>query len=380
MGALSGLKVVELAGIGPAPFACMMLSDMGAEVIQVDRLEPSGLGSASDPRLRISNRGRRSIALDLKKPEAIDIVLRLVADADILIEGYRPGVAERLGLGPDACHTINPRLVYGRMTGWGQDGPLAQTAAHDLNFIAITGALHAIGPADGPPVSPLNYVGDFGGGALYLVVGVLAAVIEAGRSGLGQVVDAAIVDGATSLSTFIFTQMANGAWTDRRGSNLADGGRPYYDVYETSDRKYVSLAAIEGKFYRQFLDRAGIDPSTLPDQNDPAGWPELRARIAAVMRTRTRDEWAMHFDGSDACLAPVLSPVEAASHPHMKARDMLVEHQGVLQPAPAPRFSRTTSKIAGPPEAPGAHTDVVLADIGIVPEEIARLRADKVAG
>jgi len=374
MGALSGLKVVELAGIGPAPFAGMMLSDMGAEVVQVERLEPSGLGSASDPRLRISNRGRRSIAVDLKKPEAIEIVLRLVADADILIEGYRPGVAERLGLGPDVCQAINPRLVYGRMTGWGQDGPLAQTAAHDLNFIAITGALHAIGPAGGPPVSPLNYVGDFGGGALYLVVGVLAAVIEARSSGRGQVVDAAIVDGATSLSTFIFTQMANGAWVDRRGSNLADGGRPYYDVYETADGKYVSLAAIEGKFYREFLDRVGLDPATLPDQNDPAGWPELRERIAEVMLTRTRDEWAELFESSDACFAPVLSPIEASDHPHLTARETLIEHEGILQPSPAPRFSRTPSKIAGSPVVPGTHTDAILSDAGFTPNEIARLR------
>lgn len=376
MGPLKGVKVVELAGIGPAPFACMMLADMGAEVLQVERMAASGLGSASDPRLRISNRGRRSIALDLKRPEAVAIGLQLVANADILIEGYRPGVAERLGLGPDQCFAVNPRLVYGRMTGWGQDGPLARTAAHDLNFIAVTGALHAIGPADGPPVSPLNYVGDFGGGAMYLVAGVLAALVESRGSGQGQVVDAAIVDGALSLSTFMFTQMANGTWNDRRGSNLADGGRPYYDVYETSDSRYVSLAAIEGKFYRRFLELAGIDPDTLPPQDDPAGWPLLRERLAAVFRTRTREEWAGVFGTSDACFAPVLTAREAKDHPQVAARAALVERDGIVQPAPAPRFSRTPSEIGAASVLAGAHGAEILAELGMSPADVESLRVN----
>ncbi|MDX3898974.1 MAG: CaiB/BaiF CoA-transferase family protein [Sphingobium sp.] len=377
-GPLTGIKVVELAGIGPAPFACMMLADMGAEVIQVERLEPSGLGSASDPRKRISNRGRRSIALDLKKPEAIAIVQRFVADADILVEGYRPGVAERLGMGPDECLQRNPRLVYGRMTGWGQDGPLSQSAAHDLNFIAVTGALHAIGPAGGPPVSPLNYVGDFGGGSLYLVAGVLAALVEARSSGRGQVVDAAIVDGAMSLSSFMFTQIANGTWSHERGSNLADGGRPWYDIYETSDGKFVSLAAIEGKFYNQFLGLVGLNPATLPAQNDPAGWPELRERLAALFRSRTREEWAQLLEGTDSCFAPVLTAEEAFDHPHVRARDILVDRGGVIQPAPAPRFSRTPSRIGAEPVPAGTHGSELLVQAGYTAQEIDRLRSEGV--
>ncbi len=380
MGPLKGIKVVELAGIGPAPFACMMLADMGAEVIQIERLEPSGLGSASDPRKRISNRGRRSMALDLKQPEAIAIVKELIATADVLVEGFRPGVAERLGLGPDVCADLNPRLVYGRMTGWGQDGPLAQSAAHDLNFIATSGALHAIGPAGGPPISPLNFIGDFGGGSLYLVVGLLAALVESRASGEGQVVDAAIVDGAASLATFIYTQMANGKWSDERGTNLADGGRPYYDVYRTADGKYVSFAAIEDKFYRQFLEIAGLDPADLPDQNDAARWPELRERIQARISTRTRAEWAALLEGTDACFAAVLTPREAAEHPHLKARATLVERDGILQPAPAPRFSRTRSELGAAPVEAGAHTEDLLRELGYDAARIEALRTGKIIG
>ena len=378
MGPLKGVKIIELAGIGPAPFSCMMLADMGAEVIQIERLTPSGLGSTSDPRRRISNRGRRSIALDLKRPEAIAIVRKMVVGASVLVEGYRPGVAERLGLGPDDCFAINPGLVYGRMTGWGQDGPLAQSAAHDLNFIAVTGALHAIGPADGPPVSPLNFVGDFGGGSLYLVVGILAALLESRHSGLGQVVDAAIVDGAMSLSTFIFTQMANGTWSDARGSNLADGGRPYYDIYETADGGYISLAPIEDKFYRQFLNLVGLDPAELPPQNDPAGWPRLRERLQTVFRTRTRDQWGTLLEGTDACVARVLTPAEAFHHPHIRARETLIDRDGIIQPAPAPRFSRTPSTIGEPPVPPGAHSTELLEELGFDHDAIERLRADAV--
>ena len=376
MGPLGGLKIVELAGIGPAPFSCMMLADMGAEVIQVERLEPSGLGSPSDPRRRITNRGRRSIALDLKRPEAIAIVLKLIENADVLVEGFRPGVAERLGLGPEACHKINPRLVYGRMTGWGQDGPLARTAGHDLNYIAITGALNAIGAADGPPVPPQNFVGDLGGGALYLITGILAAVIESRNSGKGQVVDAAIVDGTISLSTFIFIQMANGNWNDERGTNLADGGRPYYDVYRTSDGRYVSLAAIEDKFYRQFLDLVGLNVDELPSQNDPAGWPLMRERFRTLFLTKTRDEWAALLDGTDTCFAPVLTPAEAFDHPHVRARNILLERDGIIQPAPAPRFSRTSSEIGTPPVSPGAQSVELLKELGLTSDEIARLRDD----
>jgi alpha-methylacyl-CoA racemase len=359
----------------------MLLADLGAEVIQIDRLETTDLGVSSDPKRRISNRGRRSIRVNIKAQEGVAVVKRLVRKADILIEGFRPGVAERLGLGPDECFEINRRLVYGRVTGWGQDGPLAQSAAHDLNYIAISGALNTIGAKGGPPIPPLNYIGDFGGGAMYLALGVLAAVIEARKSGIGQVVDASVVDGVASLSTFIFTQLANGHWTDERGSNIADGGRPWYDVYRTKDGRYVSIAAIEERFYRELVKRAGIEETgPLPSRSDPNCWPEIRRRFAAVFATRTQAEWNDLLEGTDTCYAPVLSPLEASSHPHNQTRETFVERDGIVQPAPAPRFSRTPAQIGRAPVEPGADMREILFEHGFSPEEIAALSASSAIG
>jgi alpha-methylacyl-CoA racemase len=374
MGPLAGIRIVELAGIGPGPFCCMLLSDMGAEVIRVDRLEPSDLGVPSDPRLNILNRNRRSAALDLKTPQGVAAVKRLVAKADVLVEGFRPGVTERLGLGPDDCLAINPRLVYGRMTGWGQDGPLAGAAGHDINYIALTGALHAIGMKDGPPVPPLNLVGDFGGGALYLAFGIVCALLERGTSGKGQVVDAAMIDGASLLMASVFGAMARGAWRNARGDNILDGGAPWYSVYETKDGKFVAIGSIEGRFYRELLKRTNIDPDSVRPQHDRSGWPQLREKLAAAFRTKTRGEWCAAMEGSDVCFAPVLDPWEAPRHPHLQARGTFVEAFGVLQPAPAPRFSRTSPRITAPPPAPGEHTEQVLLDWGFSRAEIDDLR------
>jgi alpha-methylacyl-CoA racemase len=351
-GPLQGLKVVEIAGIGPGPFAAMLLADLGAEVIRVDR--PGGGGLSLGDR-DVLNRGRRSVAVDLKHPDGAEVVLRLAERADVLIEGYRPGVAERLGIGPQACLARNPRLVYGRMTGWGQDGPLAATAGHDLAYIAVTGTLHAIGRAGGPPQVPLNLVGDFGGGSMYLVVGVLAAVWEAARSGRGQVVDAAIVDGTAHLSAIMHGFVSLGLWRTERGTNLLDTGAPFYDVYETSDGEYMAVGAIEPQFFAVLVELLGI-AERVPEQNDRERWPELRELIASTFRTRTRQEWTEVFAGSDACVAPVLSAREAPEHPHLAARGTLVERDGLTQPAPAPRFSRTAAELGLPPCAPGAHT------------------------
>jgi alpha-methylacyl-CoA racemase len=351
-GPLQGLKVVEIAGIGPGPFAAMLLADLGAEVIRVDR--PGGGGLSLGER-DVLNRGRRSVAVDLKHPGGAEVVLRLAERADVLIEGYRPGVAERLGIGPRDCLDRNPKLVYGRMTGWGQDGPLAPTAGHDIAYIAVTGALHAIGRADGPPQVPLNLVGDFGGGSMYLVAGILAALWEAARSGRGQVVDAAIVDGTAHLAAILHGFVSLGLWRDRRGTNLLDTGAPYYDVYETSDGEYMAVGAIEPQFFAALVDLLGI-ADRVPEQNDRERWPELRALIAEAFRARTRQEWTRVFDGSDACVAPVLAAKEAAGHPHLAARGTLVERDGITQPAPAPRFSRTAAELGLPPCGPGAHT------------------------
>ena len=358
MGPLEGVKVVELAGLGPAPFACMMLAELGADVLRIDR--PGGGVSMGPPELDLVNRGRRSAALDLKQPAAVDVVRRLVARADVLVEGFRPGVAERLGLGPADCHAINPRLVYGRMTGWGQDGPLAQAAGHDIDYLALSGALHLIGRADGPPQVPANLLGDFAGGSLYLVIGILAALSEAQRSGRGQVVDAAIVDGSAHLTTMLLGALAAGSWRQERGTNLLDTGAPFYDVYETADAKHVAVGALEPQFYAELIDRLGLDA---PDRNDPSQWPELRKVLTETFRQRTQAEWTGLFDGSDACVAPVL-PL-AGDHPHLVARGTFVDHHGVRQAAPAPRFDRTPTSLDRPPARPGEHTREALADWGI---------------
>ncbi len=357
-GPLRGVRVVELGGIGPGPFAGMMLADLGAEVVRIDRPGGDGL------RLAALERGRRSVMLDLRKPEGVAAVLQLVDRADVLIEGFRPGVTERLGLGPEDCWQRNPALVYGRMTGWGQDGPWAQTAGHDVGYIAVTGALHAIGRSGGPPQVPLNVVGDFGGGAMYLVTGVLAALLEARASGHGQVVDAAIVDGAASLMTAMYGMLDAGAWRDERGHNLLDTGAPFYDVYETADGGHMAVGALEPKFYAEFVSLLGLDPDDA-DRDDPGRWPALRERIAALFKGRTRDEWTAVFDGSDACVAPVLSMTEAASHPQLAARGTFTDVDGTTVPAPAPRFSRTPSAVQAAPGPRGEHTRETLTEWGV---------------
>jgi alpha-methylacyl-CoA racemase len=376
MGPLAGYRVVELAGIGPGPFCAMMLSDMGAEVLRVDRRGDADLGLDVDPRFSVLERGRRSVAIDLKTPAGVAAVKRLVAQADALIEGFRPGVMERLGLGPEDCLAVNPRLVYGRMTGWGQDGPMAHAAGHDINYIALAGVLHSIGPRGGRPVPPLNLVGDFGGGGMYLAFGIVCALLEATRSGQGQVVDAAMVDGAASLAAAVFGLRAMGIWTDERGDNILDSGSPWYDVYETRDGKYVAIGSIEKRFYQELLDRTGLAGEALPPQRDKARWPELRARLTEVFKQKTREEWCAIMEGSDVCFAPVLSMAEAARHPHNQARGTFVEVDGVPQPAPAPRFSRSKPAIQRPPSRRGEHTEPALGDWGFSAADIAALRAD----
>jgi len=374
-GPLSGVKVLELAGIGPGPFCGMLLADMGADVLRVDRLEPSDLGLPLEHQFDIMARGRRSIGLDLKRPQAIEIVLALVEKADVLIEGFRPGVTERLGLGPDACLARNPRLVYGRVTGWGQDGPLAQAAGHDINYIAICGALHAIGRAGQAPVPPLNLIGDYGGGAMYLAFGIACALVERQSSGRGQVIDAAMSDGAASLMSIFYGRMAAGVWRDQRGVNLLDGGAPWYDVYETADGKYIAIGAIEGRFYAELIERLGLDPATLPGQHERARWGELRARLRDAFKQKTRDEWCEALEGHDVCFAPVLSFTEAPSHPHNRARGTFVERDGVVQPAPAPRFSRTPGRVERGAPRRGQGGATALAEWGFDAAGIAQFRA-----
>jgi alpha-methylacyl-CoA racemase len=373
-GPLAGVRVVEIAGIGPGPFCAMMLADMGAEVLRIDRLGPTDLGLPVEPRFSVLTRGRRSVALDLKQPAAIAAVKRLVVKADALIEGFRPGVMERLGLGPDECLTANPRLVYGRMTGWGQEGPMAPAAGHDINYIALAGVLHSIGRRGSAPVPPLNLVGDFGGGGMYLAFGVVCALLEAGRSGRGQVVDAAMVDGAASLAAAVFGLRAKGMWNDERGDNILDSGAPWYDVYETQDGKYVAIGSIEGRFYGELLRLTGLTGEALPPQWEKARWGELRARLTEVFKQKTRDEWCRIMEGSDVCFAPVLSMTEAPAHPHNRARGTFVEVDGVPQPGPAPRFSRTPGAIGRPPAAPGQHTEEALRDWGFSADELTDLR------
>jgi len=361
-GPLAGVRVLELGGIGPGPLAAMILADLGAEVLRVDR--PSDDIRLTRPEHNLLHRGRRSAIVDLRQDGGADVIRRLAEKADIVTEGYRPGVAERLGIGPDDLMAANPRLVYGRMTGWGQEGPLAASAGHDIAYIAVTGSLHAIGRAGGPPQVPINLLGDFGAGSMFLVTGVLAALLEARVSGRGQVVDAAIVDGAAVLSTMVHGFLAAGVWRDERGSNLLDTGAPFYDVYETADGRHMAVGALEPQFYAEFvrLLEAGDD---LPRQHDAARWPELRARIAQRFSTKTMAEWTAVFEGTDACVAPVVSLSEAHDHPHLAARGTFVSDNGVVQPAPAPRFSRTPAALGEPPAAPGQHTRSALTDWGI---------------
>jgi alpha-methylacyl-CoA racemase len=372
MGPLHGLRVVELAGIGPAPFAGMVLADLGADVVRVDRVD----GDRPLAPHRILDRGRRSVALDLKSPHAVEVVLRLSDRADVLIEGYRPGVAERLGLGPAECLARNPALVYARMTGWGQDDPLAAEPGHDINYLAVSGALAAIGRAGGPPVPPLNLLGDFAGGALPMVAGILAALYERQRSGLGQVVDAAIVDGVAGLLGMLLGMAAAGQWRPERGTNLLDSGAPFYDVYACADGRYVAVGALEERFYAALLSGLGLDPASVPDRADVSSWPDLRRRFAERFATRTRDEWAATFAGTGACVSPVLSVTESAARPGQRA---YLVRDGLLQPAPAPRLSRTVPELPEPAPEPGRHTRDILTEYGLTAAEIDALFASGAA-
>lgn len=375
MGPLRGVRVLEFEAVGPGPFCGMMLADMGADVLLVDRPTDPGLGLDRERRHDVMLRGRRSVTVDLKSPDGVAAAIALAAKADALIEGLRPGVMERLGLGPEVLLRHNPRLVYGRMTGWGQAGPLAPRAGHDINYIALTGVLNAIGRAGGPPVPPLNLVGDFGGGGMLLAFGIACALVEARSSGRGQVVDAAMVDGAALLAAMFAGFLASGGWTETRGANVLDSGAPWYDAYETKDGRFVAIGAIEPKFYAELLERLGLADEKLPAQNDRAGWPALRRRFAAAFLERTRDEWCAVFEGSDACFAPVLGFTEARSHPHAAARGAYIEVGGVEQPSPAPRFGRTPGCVRRPPPERGDSGGAALADWGFSSEEIERLAA-----
>ena len=376
MGPLAGIKVIELAGIGPCPMCGMLLAELGATVLRIDRRHPSHLG-VEIPRDRdFLLRSRPSIALDLRDETAIAFVLRLCEQADALIEGHRPGVMEKLGLGPEPCAVRNPRLVYGRVTGWGQTGPLARAAGHDLNYIGLTGALHAIGRRGHPPTPPLNVVGDFGGGALYLAVGVLAALLEAWDSGQGQVVDAAMIDGVASLMTLAYALRSAGRANDTRGANILDSGAHFYEVYETRDAQYIALAPIEPKFYAELIRRLGTDAEALPHSQNPEDWPALKTKLAAMIKTRTRDEWVALLEGTDACFAPVLSMSEAPQHPHNVARQTFVRRGGDWQPNAAPRFSRTPSEVRAAPAPAGAHMREALSEWGIGDDDIDAYLAD----
>jgi alpha-methylacyl-CoA racemase len=380
-GPLAGIRVIEMVGLGPCPFAAMMLADMGAEVIRIDRKSAPGapnpfpmLGTKYD----VMARGRRSLALDLKQPAACEVVLKMIESADILIEGFRPGVMERLGLGPQQCKDRNPALVFGRITGWGQHGPLAQAAGHDINYVALTGMLHAMGKAGDPPSPPLNLVGDFGGGAMMLAFGVVCAALEAKSSGKGQVVDAAMTDGAALLGAMMYGFRAYGAWSDKREANLLDGGAHFYDTYACADGKFISIGAIEPQFYALLLKLANIDDPAFNAQMDPRQWPALSEKLAGVFLARSRDEWCALLEGTDVCFAPVLDMAEAPAHPHNVARGTFVDIGGVTQPAPAPRFSRTVPETGITPALPGQHSKAVLADWGWSADDIADLAAQGV--
>ncbi len=375
MGPLRGLRVVELEAIGPVPYCAMLLGDLGADVIRVDRI-----GGSADPLRTLMGRNRRRISIDLKHDAGPGLALRLVATADVLLEGMRPGVAERLGVGPDACLAVNPRLVYGRMTGWGQEGPYAHRAGHDINYIAVTGALHSFGDPDQVPLPPLNLVGDFGGGSLFLAFGVLGALFERSRSGRGQVVDAAMVDGAGSLMTMMYEMLRHGWWRDERGSNLLDGAAPFYTTYATADGGFVSVGALEPRFYAELLAGLGLSADELPPREARESWPELRRTFAERFAARTRDEWASVFGDGDACVEPVMTLSEAPEHPQLAARSTFVEVGGIVEAGPAPRFDRTPNAMPRPPVAPGSDTDEVLAEIGLSPKDIADLRSRLVVG
>ena len=373
MGPLEGKKIIEIAGIGPGPFCAMVLSDLGAEVIRVDRVSAVPDEFPATPGVDLLNRGRKSVAFDLKNQEGIKALLRLVEEADALIEGFRPGVAERLGIGPEEGLGRNPRLVYGRMTGWGQTGPYSNMAGHDINYIALSGVLGTIGREGEPPVPPVNLVGDFGGGGMLLALGICAAFVEVQTSGKGQVVDAAMTDGSALLATMIHTFLSMGVWGDR-GTNMLDTGAPFYDVYECADGEYISLGSIEPQFYAELLRITGLDQEELPKQMDRSQWPKMKLKIAESILSKTRDQWVELMEGTDVCFAPVLSPSEACAHPHNVERETFVEVAGVKQPAPAPRFSRTPGVIDGPPPHPGEHTEEVLSSWGFSKNEIQNLR------
>ena len=370
MGPLKGIKIIEMAGIGPGPFCGMVLADLGAEVIRVDRASAKGTGS----RQEASNRGKKSIAVDLKSKEGVEIVLKLVQEADAIFEGFRPGVMERLGLGPEECMELNESLVYGRMTGWGQDGPLANAAGHDINYISLSGALAAIGRPGSPPVPPLNLIGDFGGGGMLLALGLVSALLESKQSGKGQVVDAAMTDGSALLMTMIYTMQSSGFWKDSMGSNMLDGGAHFYDTYECSDGKFISLGSIEPQFYKLLCDLAGFDNNLSSDQMSRDSWPEKKKAVKEIILTKTREEWCQIMEGTDVCFAPVLSMEEAPNHPHNKARQTFIELEGATQPAPAPRFSRTNPEVQSSPSLVGEHTDEILQSLNLGADEIEKLK------
>jgi alpha-methylacyl-CoA racemase len=375
MGPLSGVKIVELAGIGPGPFSGMLLSDMGADIIRVDRAQQVNPATFDKPNLEPMYRGRRSIGVDLKKPEGVELVLQLVEGADALIEGYRPGVTERLGLGPDVCLARNPKLVYGRMTGWGQDGPMAQAAGHDINYIALAGALAHFGRAGSKPTPPINLVGDFGGGGMFMAFGVVCGILEARASGKGQVLDVAMVDGSAVLMSMMWGLKKIGFWDEEHfGANVLDTGAPFYDTYETKDGKFISLGSLEPQFYAELLTKTGLTDTGLPMQMDRTGYDAWREKFTALFKTKTRDEWDAILRGSDACYAPVLTMSEAAEDEHIKARQTIIERNGVQQPAPAPRFSRTAPEVERDAPWPGQHTDEALRDWGVDASEVTKLR------
>ncbi|MFP6655485.1 MAG: CaiB/BaiF CoA-transferase family protein [Myxococcota bacterium] len=376
-GPLAGIKVLEVAGIGPGPFCGMMLADMGAEIVRIDRADRVRGGDPAKPPKDVLARGRRSLAVDLKNPDGVEVVLKLVEQADVILEGFRPGVMERLGLGPDVCLERNPRLIYGRMTGWGQTGPMAQAAGHDINYIALAGALEPLGRRGEKPTPPLNLVGDFGGGGMLLAFGIASALVERASSGQGQVVDAAMVDGAATLMGMFHSLTAMGAWKEERGTNLLDTGAHFYDTFETSDGKFISIGSIEPQFYAEWIEKLGLAGESLPAQMDQSAWQEMKVRFEDLFRAKTRDEWCEIMEGSDVCFAPVLAMSEAADHPHLKARETFVESQGMLQPAPSPRFSRTVPELGRPPAHAGQHSDEVLESFGFATEEITRLKAAK---